>query len=85
MVGPPLAGSLFDYTGSYDWPFFLSGAMLVISGFMSFFIPCVRNTAIKVEVVQDVASPLEEIPEESDVLEEEDEDTENASNVETVV
>ncbi|CAN8013288.1 unnamed protein product [Ixodes persulcatus] len=84
MIGPPLAGSLFDFTGSYDVPFFLSGAMMVVSGIMSFFIPYVRNTAQKLEVVQDFASPLEEIPEESDV-EEEDEDTENADNVETVV
>lgn len=85
MIGPPLAGSLFDFTGSYDVPFFLSGAMLVVSGIMSFFIPYVRNTAQKLEVVQDFASPLEEIPEESDV-EEEDEDAENVvDNVETVV
>ncbi|XP_077563614.1 monocarboxylate transporter 5 isoform X3 [Haemaphysalis longicornis] len=79
MVGPPLAGSLFDMTGSYDVPFFVSGTMLIVSGAMSFFIPCVRNTAIKPEPLPDVASPLEEIPEESDIPED-DED-----NVESIV
>lgn len=77
MVGPPLAGSLFDMTGSYDVPFFVSGTMLIVSGAMSFFIPCVRNTAIKPEPLPDVASPLEEIPEESDIPEDDEDDVES--------
>ncbi|KAH7952146.1 hypothetical protein HPB52_019368 [Rhipicephalus sanguineus] len=77
MVGPPLAGTLFDMTGSYDVPFFVSGTMLIVSGAMSFFIPCVRNTAVKPEPLPDIASPLEEIPEESDVPEDEEENVES--------
>ncbi|XP_070393548.1 monocarboxylate transporter 14 isoform X3 [Dermacentor albipictus] len=77
MVGPPLAGTLFDMTGSYDVPFFVSGTMLIVSGAMSFFIPCVRNTAIKPEPLPDIASPLEEIPEESDVPEDEEDNVES--------
>ncbi|KAK8782394.1 hypothetical protein V5799_016265, partial [Amblyomma americanum] len=77
MVGPPLAGTLFDMTGSYDVPFFVSGTMLIVSGSMSFFIPCVRNTAVKPEPMPDIASPLEEIPEESDVPEEDEENVES--------
>ncbi|XP_064470624.1 uncharacterized protein LOC135385315 isoform X2 [Ornithodoros turicata] len=81
MVGPPLAGSIFDRTGSYDVPFFFSGSLMIVSGIMSFFITRVRNPVQRVDVVHDMNSPLEEIPEEDDILEEE----EDAANGETVV
>ncbi|GFW20206.1 monocarboxylate transporter 12-B [Trichonephila clavipes] len=39
ILGPPLAGSIYDWTGSYDIPFFLAGGLLIISGVCMFFIP----------------------------------------------
>ncbi|KFM70016.1 Monocarboxylate transporter 14, partial [Stegodyphus mimosarum] len=39
IIGPPVAGSVYDLTGSYDIPFFLAGALLISSGVCTFFIP----------------------------------------------
>lgn len=41
MVGPPIAGSLYDTTGSYDLPFYIAGVLLMISSALSFMIPLV--------------------------------------------
>lgn len=31
MLGPPLTGLLFDYTGSFDWTFYIAGLFFLIS------------------------------------------------------
>ncbi|GFX20061.1 monocarboxylate transporter 5 [Trichonephila clavipes] len=43
LIGPPITGWLYDYTGSYDPGFYASGIMIAISGLMLFFIPCVQR------------------------------------------
>jgi len=43
IVGAPLAGSLYDSTGSYDTSFFIAGALILIAALISFFIPCVKR------------------------------------------
>lgn len=43
LIGPPITGWLYDYTGSYDPGFSVSGAMIAVSGLMLFFIPCVQR------------------------------------------
>ncbi|XP_077554117.1 monocarboxylate transporter 14-like isoform X1 [Haemaphysalis longicornis] len=43
LVGPPVTGWLYDYSGSYDPGFFLSGAMIAFGGVMLFLIPCVQS------------------------------------------
>ncbi|CAN7997690.1 unnamed protein product, partial [Ixodes hexagonus] len=43
LVGPPMTGWLYDFTGSYDPGFFVSGAMIALGGIMLFLIPCVQN------------------------------------------
>ncbi|XP_077513555.1 monocarboxylate transporter 12-B-like [Amblyomma americanum] len=43
LVGPPVTGWLYDYTGSYDPGFFLSGAMIAFGGVMLFLIPCAQR------------------------------------------
>lgn len=43
LVGPPVTGWLYDYTGSYDPGFFLSGAMIAFGGVMLFVIPCAQR------------------------------------------
>ncbi|XP_057375663.1 monocarboxylate transporter 14-like isoform X1 [Daphnia carinata] len=50
IVGPPLAGSVFDMTQSYDVPFWLAGVFLFISSAISFMVPCVRRWAKRKEV-----------------------------------
>jgi hypothetical protein len=36
MVGPPVAGSVYDATQSYDAAFYMAGGFLVVSSFISF-------------------------------------------------
>ncbi|CAG5118330.1 unnamed protein product [Candidula unifasciata] len=43
FVGPPIAGWLCDWTGSYDISFILMGALIALSGIMLFFLPCVER------------------------------------------
>ncbi len=42
LVGPPVAGTLFDNFGSYAPGFVLAGVMITASGAMLFAIPCMR-------------------------------------------
>ncbi|GIX85193.1 monocarboxylate transporter 9 [Caerostris extrusa] len=39
MLGPPIAGSIYDMTGSYDLPFFIAGVLLIVSAIVSFMVP----------------------------------------------
>lgn len=43
LVGPPMTGWLYDYTGSYDPGFLVSGAMIALGGVMLFVIPCAQD------------------------------------------
>ncbi|XP_030755202.1 monocarboxylate transporter 12 [Sitophilus oryzae] len=43
LVGPPIAGSLFDRTGSYDPAFYLAGVSVCLSGLILFFIPPIQR------------------------------------------
>ncbi|OQR70279.1 monocarboxylate transporter 14-like, partial [Tropilaelaps mercedesae] len=43
LIGPPLTGSFFDWTGSYDWGFVFSGVVIALGGVMLCLIPCVRS------------------------------------------
>ncbi|KAG4067169.1 hypothetical protein HA402_000160 [Bradysia odoriphaga] len=43
LVGPPVAGTLFDKFGSYSPGFVLAGVMITASGAMLFAIPCMRR------------------------------------------
>ncbi|XP_041373564.1 uncharacterized protein LOC121386626 [Gigantopelta aegis] len=42
FIGPPLAGWMYDWTGSYDISFHVMGAMVALSGIMLYFIPLVE-------------------------------------------
>ncbi|GFU45314.1 monocarboxylate transporter 12 [Nephila pilipes] len=43
LIGPPVTGWLYDFLGSYDPGFFMSGAMIAISGIMLFLVPCISK------------------------------------------
>lgn len=43
LIGPPIAGWLYDGTGSYDVSFIVAGVIVAVSGIMLFFIPLVRR------------------------------------------
>ncbi|XP_076335264.1 uncharacterized protein LOC143238692 isoform X2 [Tachypleus tridentatus] len=39
ILGPPLVGSMYDFTGSYDTPFFVAGSLLVCSAILTVWVP----------------------------------------------
>ncbi|GAB0097411.1 MFS domain-containing protein [Sergentomyia squamirostris] len=41
LVGPPLAGWIYDITGTYEWSFYLAGFFIAISGAMLVILPAV--------------------------------------------
>lgn len=43
FIGPPIAGWLYDGTGSYDISFYVAGTMVAISGAMLYFLPLVQK------------------------------------------
>ncbi|XP_056633574.1 monocarboxylate transporter 14-like isoform X1 [Diorhabda sublineata] len=62
--GTPIAGTLYDYTGSYTIPFFFGGAAFAISALISMSAPCFRkNTEI---VDRDASAPINVKEEKSD-------------------
>lgn len=54
LIGPPIAGWLYDGTGSYDVSFIVAGVIVALSGVMLYFIPlvrkCLHRKPIKVEL-----------------------------------
>ncbi|XP_011873565.1 PREDICTED: uncharacterized protein LOC105565186 [Vollenhovia emeryi] len=46
LLGPPLAGWLFDVTDSWDLSFFMAGGWIIVSGILVGIIPCTRNRKI---------------------------------------
>lgn len=43
MLGPPLTGLLFDYTGSFDWTFYLAGIFFIISAAFCYLVKVNEN------------------------------------------
>ncbi|KAI4494297.1 hypothetical protein M0802_008980 [Mischocyttarus mexicanus] len=43
-VGPPIAGLIYDHTGSYNLPFLLAGVPPIIGALTMFLIKCVKET-----------------------------------------
>lgn len=43
LIGPPLAGFLFDITKSYNPAFILAGVNILFSGLILFTIPCLQD------------------------------------------
>lgn len=43
LIGPPLAGLMYDMTQDYDSSFYMMGAVVGVSGAMLFVIPCIRR------------------------------------------
>jgi MFS family permease len=59
LVGPPLAGMGYDYTGAYDLSFYLAGGFIVVSGALLLILPIVsrykkyqRRKESKAEVIK---------------------------------
>lgn len=46
LLGPPLAGWLFDITNSWDLSFYMAGSWIVVSGLLVGLIPYTRNRKI---------------------------------------
>ncbi|XP_060563281.1 monocarboxylate transporter 5-like [Ruditapes philippinarum] len=61
LVGPPIAGWLYDGTGSYDVSFIVAGVIVAVSGIMLYFIPLVRRCIDKDDVEDGDASEQREL------------------------
>jgi len=49
IAGPPIAGSIFDYTQSYDISFYLGGTFLIVSSIVGFMVPAVRRLTARLK------------------------------------
>ncbi|KAK3603741.1 hypothetical protein CHS0354_023355 [Potamilus streckersoni] len=47
LIGPPIAGWLYDTTGRYDLSFLAAGIVVAVSGIMLYFIPMVKKCIVK--------------------------------------
>ncbi|GAB6024697.1 [acyl-carrier-protein] S-malonyltransferase [Chamberlinius hualienensis] len=47
LIGPPIAGWLYDWLNSYDPGFYVAGSMIAASGIMLFRIPAIQRGVIK--------------------------------------
>lgn len=46
LIGPPLAGAVFDLTGTWDLSFYLAGFFIFTSGLFLWMIPLTKNRKI---------------------------------------
>lgn len=56
-VGPPIAGNIFDRTGSYTIPLVLAGIPPIIGGTLMFLIKCVRDDGVGKDVEKNKPLP----------------------------
>lgn len=68
LIGPPLAGWLYDITGSYDLSFYLSGVFIALSGVLLVVLPtvekirrCQKTKANNNKKSKPLALPIEKI------------------------
>ncbi|XP_067128273.1 LOW QUALITY PROTEIN: monocarboxylate transporter 12-like [Centruroides vittatus] len=52
IIGSPVAGSIYDITGSYTFPFFAAGGMLIMAAILSSIIPFVKKCSNSNELNQ---------------------------------
>ncbi|XP_019617085.1 PREDICTED: monocarboxylate transporter 9-like [Branchiostoma belcheri] len=45
LIAGPIAGALYDVSGTYDWGFGLAGLALIVGGLVLFFVPCLERKA----------------------------------------
>ncbi|GIZ01208.1 monocarboxylate transporter 12 [Caerostris extrusa] len=64
LIGPPITGSLYDSTGSYEPGFIISGIALSVSGLILFFVPCISRRST-IHGSQQVDCPMSNVAEES--------------------
>ena len=63
IVGPPLAGFVFDATQSYDTSFFMAGGSLIVASLISFGAQIIQRTRQMASEIQSSVKP-EDISEE---------------------
>ncbi|XP_039287952.1 monocarboxylate transporter 12 [Nilaparvata lugens] len=87
IFGSPLAGAVYDATGSYDIPFFMAGAFFFVSTITSFMAPVLKQcqTPEEAPVVMDALTPIDEDEEEEDDDEEEGEGDEMLNTIPEIV
>lgn len=69
-MGSPLAGALYDATGTFSYPFFMAGGFFAISALTSFAAPCLGRLKPQQEPPLgdgDALTPIDEDEEEEDM------------------
>lgn len=66
IVGSPIAGMVYDATGTYDYPFFMAGVFFLLSTISSFMAPLMKRCVTTEEppVIMDALTPIDEDEEE---------------------
>ncbi|XP_067949510.1 monocarboxylate transporter 12-like [Watersipora subatra] len=54
LIGPPICGWLYDATGSYMWPFAVTGGSIAFSGAMLYFIPTLSKFQHKIRTSEEM-------------------------------
>lgn len=60
IIGSPVAGSIYDMTGSYTYPFFAAGGMLIMAAILSSCIPFIKKCSNSEESNHKPSIQLEE-------------------------
>ena len=53
LVGPPLAGWICDWTGSYDTSFYIAGFFIILSGMILVMLPLLQHFRLRMSTVND--------------------------------
>lgn len=88
IVGSPLAGAVYDWTESYDWPFFMAAFFFLLSAITSFIAAPLKRYMDQRQLAlpqddDDALTPIDEDDEEDD--EEEDNTHHHHHQVPTIV
>lgn len=88
IIGSPLAGAVYDYTKSYDWPFFMAAVFFLLSAITSFMAAPLKRYLDQRQMAlpqddDDALTPIDEDDEEDD--EEEDNTHHHHHQVPTII
>uniref|UniRef100_A0A1B6C6S6 Major facilitator superfamily (MFS) profile domain-containing protein n=1 Tax=Clastoptera arizonana TaxID=38151 RepID=A0A1B6C6S6_9HEMI len=81
IIGSPLAGIVYDATGTYNYPFFMAGTLFLLSTISSFIAPLMKCcvTPEEPQVIMDALTPIDEDEEEGE--EDNDDDQNNIPEI----
>lgn len=87
IIGSPLAGAVYDWTESYDWPFFMAAFFFLLSALISFMAAPLKRYMDQRQMAlpqedDDALTPIDEDDEEDD---DEEDNTTHHHQVPTII